>query len=173
MKEAQLAFRSLLRSPGFTLAAVLTLALGIGANTAIFSVVQGVLLKPLDFEEPERLVRFWSHWHQFPRGSISEPEYFDYLEQNEVFEAIAIYHGRDKNLTVSDGDPQRVVVKRMSGQFFPLLRAPALVGRTLTPEDDQPGAEAAIVLSYGFWQSSLGGRQGVMLIGAGLAIGFA
>ncbi len=132
MKEAQLALRSLLRSPGFTLVAVLTLALGIGANTAIFTVVQGVLLKPLDFEEPERLVRFWSHWHQFPRGSISEPEYFDYLEQNDVFEALAIYHGRDKNLTVSDGDPQRVVVKRMS-ETHPLR----------IPEDriDDEGAE--------------------------------
>ena len=128
MKEAQLALRSLLRSPGFTLVAVLTLALGIGANTAIFTVVQGVLLKPLDFEEPERLVRFWSHWHQFPRGSISEPEYFDYLEQNDVFEALAIYHGRDKNLTVSDGDPQRVVVKRMS-ETHP-LRIPEVASMT-------------------------------------------
>ena len=85
MKEVQLAFRSLRRSPGFTLVAVLTLALGIGANTAIFTVVQGVLLKPLDFEEPDRLVRFWSQWHQFPRGSISEPEYFDYLEPERCF----------------------------------------------------------------------------------------
>ena len=73
MKEIKLALRSLARSPGFTIVAVLTLALGIGANTAIFTVIQGVLLQPLPYDEPEQLVRFWSKWNQFPRGSISEP----------------------------------------------------------------------------------------------------
>ena len=158
MKDLKLAFRSLVRSPGFTVVAVLTLALGIGANTAIFTVIQGVLLQPLPYDEPEQLVRFWSKWNQFPRGSISEPEYFDYLEQNQVFEEIAIYHGRNQNLMAIDGEPQRVVVKNVTGGFFPLLRRPALRGRTLSPSDDGPGAEQVAVASYGFWQTTLGGR---------------
>ena len=159
MKDFKLALRSLARSPGFTIVAVLTLALGIGANTAIFTVIQGVLLQPLPHDEPEQLVRFWSKWNQFPRGSISEPEYFDYLEQNRVFEEIAIYRGRNQNLVAVDGEPQRVVVKSVTGEFFPLLRKPALVGRTLSPADDGPGAEKVAVASYGFWQSSLGSRE--------------
>ena len=159
MKDLKLALRSLARSPGFTMVAVLTLALGIGANTSIFTVIQGVLLQPLPYDEPEQLVRYWSRWSQFPRGSISEPEYFDYLEQNRAFEDIAIYRGRNQNLMAVDGEPQRVVVKSVTGGFFPLLRKPTFLSRTLSPSDDEPGADRVAVASYGFWQSILGSRE--------------
>ena len=139
--DLQYAVRQLVKHPGFTAVAVLTLALGIGANTAIFTVIQGVLLQPLPYDEPEQLVRYWSRWSQFPRGSISEPEYFDYLEQNRAFEDIAIYRGRNQNLMALDGEPQRVVVKSVTGGFFPLLRKPAFLGRTLSPSDDEPRAD--------------------------------
>lgn len=159
MNELKLALRSLARSPGFTIVAVVTLALGIGANTAIFTLIQGVLLQPLPYEEPERLVRFWSTWDGFPRGSISEPEYFDYLDQNQVFQEIAVYRGRDQNLMSGDGEPRRVVVKSVTGEFFPLLRRGAFLGRTLSPADDEPGADPVVVASYGFWQTTLGGQR--------------
>ncbi len=157
MNELKLALRSLARSPGFTIVAVLTLALGIGANTAIFTVIQGVLLQPLPYDEPEQLVRFWSTWNQFARGSISEPEYVDYLHENQTFAQIAIYRNQNRNLVTADGDPQRAFVKSVTGEFFPLLRSSALLGRTLTPEDDLPGAAMVAVASHGFWQRGLGG----------------
>ncbi|HSF14386.1 MAG TPA: hypothetical protein VLK65_02405 [Vicinamibacteria bacterium] len=109
-KELKLAVRSLSWSSGFTVVAVLTLALGIGASTAIFTVVRSVLLEALPYDEPDQLVRFWTYWDDYPRGSISEPEYFDYLDQNQVFRHIAIYRGRSSNLSVGDGDPERVLI---------------------------------------------------------------
>lgn len=159
MRDLKLALRSLLRAPGFTLVAVVTLALGIGANTAIFTVIQGVLLDPLPYDEPDRLVRFWNTWTRFPRGSISEAEYLDFLEENQVFESIAIYRNQNRNLIPPDGEPQRAFIKSVTGQFFALLRRPALLGRTLTPEDDSPGADRVAVASYGFWQRAWGGRE--------------
>jgi len=162
MKDLTFAARSLLRSPGFTVVAVVTLALGIGANTAIFTVIQSTLLDPLPYEQPEELVRYWSTWEQFPRGSISEPEFLDYASENQVFERIAIYRGRDKNLVVPDGDPRRVSVEEVTGEFFPLLGVTPLLGRTIEGSDDGPGAPAIAVVSYGFWQSSFGGEQDVL-----------
>lgn len=157
-KEMTLAGRALCRSPGFTLVAAATLALGVGANTAIFTIVRGVLLKPLPYEAPERLIRFWTTWDEFPRGSISEPEYFDYRDQNRAFQHLAIYRGRSSNVTVAQGDPQRILILDATGDFFPMLGVGSLHGRTLQPEDDEPGSTPVAVASHRFWRQSLGGE---------------
>lgn len=147
--------RMLVRSPGVTVIAVLALALGIGANTAIFSVVNGVLLRPLPFEEPERLVRLSEDAPQVPQMSISYPNFLDWREQNKVFTGIAAFQFQSYNLTGAD-EPERLPGRNVSANFFSLLGVKPAAGRTFLLEEDRPGAARVCVVSNGLWQRRFG-----------------
>ena len=158
--------RVLAKSPGFAIAAIVVLALGIGANTAIFSVVNAVLLEPLPFPEPDRLVRVWHvpPAHAFPgltRFSVSAANYLDWEKQNHVFEKMAIVGGARLNLTGS-GEPESIIGARVSKDFFSVLGTKPLLGRTFMPSEDVPGAGRVVVLSHGLWRTRFGGDKGIV-----------
>jgi putative ABC transport system permease protein len=153
--------RMLMKSPGFALIAVLTLALGIGANTAIFSVVNGVLLRALPYYEPERLVMVWTArpilqaqigLEDFP---VSVADFVDWRNQNQVFEHMAAMWTPRMNLT-GDGEPESAVGLRASASLFPLLGARFAVGRAFLPEEDRAGADRVVVVSHELWQRRYG-----------------
>jgi predicted permease len=145
--------RMLMKRPGFTSIAVLTLALGIGANTAIFSVVYGVLLRPLPYPEPDRLVILGR--------SISPANIAMYRDQNRVFEKFAAYNLAGFNLTGLD-QPQRVRAANVTFDLFDLLRVQPLIGRTFRTEEDVPGRNLVCILSYGTWQRRFGGDPQIL-----------
>jgi putative ABC transport system permease protein len=149
--------RMLLKKPGFTLIAILTLALGIGANTAIFSVVYAVLLRPLPFDEPERLVKVWETRYQLgrARNNVSPADFFDWRAQNKAFEYMAAYDVGDYNLTGS-GEPERLRVARVSPDLFPLLRLQPNLGRAFTQEEESNGKDLVVILSHGSWEQRFG-----------------
>jgi putative ABC transport system permease protein len=149
--------RMFLKQPGFTLIAVLTLALGIGANTAIFSVVNAVLLRPLPYAEPERLAQVYEANAQqgYDRFAFSLANFVDHRDQQTGFEQMAAYFRRDANLTGA-GEPERVQVAVVSASFFPLLRVQPLLGRGFLTEEETPGKHRVAVLSYGLWQRRFG-----------------
>ena len=153
--------RMLLRNPGFTIVAILALMLGIGATTAIFSVVNSVLLKPLPYPDSEQLV-FMSEDHpQIAGMSIAYPNYQDWRAQNEVFEAIGVYRRQPYNLTGS-GEPERIQGGMLSADMFTALRVNAMLGRVFTNDDDKPDATPVVVLSYALWQRRFGGDAGIL-----------
>src|SRR5215510_14112517 len=153
--------RMLLKNPGFTLIAVITLSLGIGANTAIFSVVNAVLLRPLPYEESERLVFLSECSEQLEGMSISWPNYVDWRKSNNVFEKIGVYNSNSYNLTGS-GEPERLQAGQVSADLFTALRVNAALGRVFTNEEDRPGAEPVVVLSHALWQRRFGGDPNVI-----------
>jgi len=157
-QDIRYALRTLARKPGFTFVAVVTLALGIGANTAIFSVVNAVLLRPLPYPEPERLVQVWNKLESagLPQLWFSEPEIIDYRQRQQHFEDIAVFTAQGANLTGA-GEPQRVTLCFTSAPFFPVLGVNPLLGRTFTPEEDVPGNDRVVVLSHAFWEQQFGG----------------
>jgi putative ABC transport system permease protein len=144
--------RSLLKQPSFTAAVVLTLALGIGATTAMFSVVYGVVLRPLPFGDPDRLVRLWTVYKPaLGRGAVSAANARDWRAQNHVFEDLAvIYNNRSFNFATA-GDPERLQGVRVSASFFPILRVSPLIGRTFTDDENEAGHENVVVLSHALW----------------------
>lgn len=151
-------FRTLIKNPGFTIVAVLAIALGTGANTAIFSVVNGVLIRPLPFREPERLVMVWTNNTRSnqPRAALSVPDLLDYRENTRALEQIASLAFDDFNLT--DGDqPERVQGTMVSANFFSVLGVGAQAGRVFLPAEDQAGAERVVVISNGLWKRRFGG----------------
>jgi predicted permease len=159
LQDIQYGLRQLIKNPGFTLVAVLTLALGIGANTAIFSVVNAVLLKPLPFPAPEELVAVGdvdlSETISPPRlDSLCYPDFFDFREQNHSFSSMAVYRNRSLAL-VDDKGAQSVSGEKVSGEFFDVLGIKAMLGRGFTRVDEQAGGGPGglkVILSYGFWQ---------------------
>jgi len=165
-QDIRFAVRQFLKSPGFTAVAVITLALGIGANTAIFSVVNGALLRPLGFPEPDRLVRVWHvpPAKSFPgmtRFAVSAANYVDWENQNHVFERMTIYTYR--GFTFTGGDkPLQVDACAVSRGFFDALGVRPMLGRTLLPEEDQPGRSNVVVLSFRFWQEHFGSNPDVV-----------
>jgi len=161
--------RMMLKNRGFTLIAVFTLALGIGANTAIFSVVNAVLLRPLPLDKPDELVLVWENslakgWKQF---SVAPPNFADWREQNHVFEQLAAFRSSSFNLT-GDDQPTVLAGARVSSNLFNLLRVQTLAGRVFTAEDDQLGKNHVAVISEGLWQRRFGGRHDVL--GKGLSL---
>ena len=151
IQDLRYAVRTLVKSPGFAVAAVLTLALGIGANTAIFSFVDTILLRPLPYDAPDRLVMVWQDERE--RGSIakewtSPPNFADWRERNATFEAMAAFTGAAFTLTGGE-QAERIAGARVAGDFFDVLRVRPLLGRTLTREDEAPGAPRVAVLSHG------------------------
>jgi putative ABC transport system permease protein len=157
-QDLRFGFRQLLSKPGFALIAVLSLALGIGANTAIFSLVDAVLLRPLPFRAPERLVMVWEDAAKigFPRNTPAPANYADWKAQNQVFEDMAALRWGSYNLT-DEGEPERVEAQAVTANFFPLLGVTPVLGRVFTPEEDQPGQNTVVLLSYGLWQRRFGG----------------
>jgi putative ABC transport system permease protein len=162
--------RMLLKNSGFTLIAVLTLALGIGANVAIFSVVNAVLIQPLPFGEPDRLVWAWGNIRNGSnRASVSPPDYLDYRAQNTTFEQFAAMRSVPgyANLT-GGGEPERLESRLVTGNFFQAVGVNAALGRTFLPENEKPGSEQVVVLSHGLWQRRFGGEPAI--IGATLTL---
>src|SRR6266568_2732112 len=161
LKDLRYAFRQLLKNPGFTTVAVLTLALGIGANTATFSVVDGVLLKPLPYEEPGQLVQVWEAPGPGGRNSVSPGAFLDWREHSTVFENLSLRQHTDMNLT-GEGEPERVGGLAMSAAGLQILRARPLLGRTFAPDEDQPGKDKVVVLTHRFWKRRLGGKTNIV-----------
>src|SRR5215813_1168536 len=157
LQDLRYGARMLMKKPGFTLVAVITLGLGIGANTAIFSVVNAVLLRSLPYDEPDRLV-FLNHGGE---GDISYPNFADWRSQNKVFEKIGAYNYGDYNLT-DDGEAERLHAAQMSADLFGALRAGAAFGRVFTNDDDRPGASPVVVLSHALWQRRFGGVTNII-----------
>ena len=155
------AARRLGRTPGFTLLALATLALGIGANAAIFSVVDAVLLKPLPFARPDRIYAIWSRHTSTDRYPFSLPEFCDYRDRNRSLAAIAGLAGWSANLAGA-GTTERLPGMRVSGNLFEMLGVSAAVGRTLLPSDDDAGNEKVVVLSHGLWQRRFGSEPGIV-----------
>ncbi|MBO0798070.1 MAG: ABC transporter permease, partial [Blastocatellia bacterium] len=153
IQDLRYGVRMLLKNPGFTLVAVLTLALGIGANTAIFSVVNGVLLKPLPYPEPERMVRVFTSTRDFPRAPLSSSNFLDFREHNTVFESFACYMRQDMQLSQEGiNGAERLFGMRVSSGFFQTLGLPPLLGREFTREEELPYEKSVAMLSYGLWQ---------------------
>ena len=167
LDDIRYALRTMLKSPGFTAIAVLALALGIGANTAIFSVVNSVLLRPLPYKDPGRLVHVHRMQAPIERGPISRPDFFDWRDKQEVFSEIGAYHFQILNLIGSD-QAEKIVGARVTGNFFSLFDVPPAAGRFFGPSDDQPGASPVAVISYALWQRRFGGRAD--LIGQALTL---
>lgn len=164
LQDVKYAIRMLVKSPGFTVIAVLTLALGIGANTAIFSVVNGVLLRPLAYRDSTSLVNIWGRFAKegIPQNWISEPEYFDLLDHNESYSQIAAYSlGGSANLTRSDARPVQVSEANATATLFPSLGVEPAIGRAFTADEDQPGRSHVALLSHALWQSQFGGDPSI------------
>jgi putative ABC transport system permease protein len=160
-QDARRGVRALARTPGFTLAAVATLTLGIGANSAIFSVINGVLLRPLPYSEPAKRVMIWSRWTAFDKTWLSDAEVLDYRTRCRTLASVAAWSSGQANLT-GDGEPLRVGVAQVTANTFSTLGARPLAGRAFTEEEDRPGGEPVIVLGYGVWQRRFGNRPDVI-----------
>jgi putative ABC transport system permease protein len=149
--------RMLRKNPGFTLIAVVTLALGIGSSTAIFSLVNAVLLRQLPFQQPEQLAQVWAVRNAGDRFQFTVPDFCDYRDQSRSV-ALAAFANWNGNLT-GTGEPERVQGTRVSAGVFELLGVKAALGRTLQPSDDQPGNQFVVALSHGFWQRRFGANS--------------
>ena len=161
-QDLRYGFRLLLKNPGFTTVAVLTLALGIGANTAMFSVVNAVLLRSFPYTEPDRLVIVWETQLQLglPLMYASPPNYGDWREQNSSFEEMAAWTPREFFITQSD-EPVRVEGAQVAASLFQVLKVSPVTGRTFSPEEDRPGGGQVVLLGYGLWQSRFGGDPSI------------
>ena len=163
LKDLRYAARMLLKNPGFSAVAVVALALGIGANTAIFSVVNAVLLRPLPYPQPEEVVAVWAgdNSKPDPRTAFSFPDFADLRAQNQVFSAMAAYDDLDMTVTERGADAEHLHGSLVASDLFRVLDVNPMLGRAFTAEDDKPGARVAI-LSYELWQRRFGGDRGVL-----------
>jgi putative ABC transport system permease protein len=165
VQDLRFAVRQMAKRPGFTTIVVLTIALGIGANAAIFSVLDAVLLRPLPYSHPEQLVKVWSRFTGIgmpdDQNWVSAPEFRDYQQLNHSFSKMAAISTGSFNLGVK-GSPQRVVGAAVSPNLFGMLGVHALMGRTFLPEEAQPGRDHEVVLSYGLWQRVFAGNRHVV-----------
>jgi putative ABC transport system permease protein len=158
LQDVRYALRQLRRSPGFTAVAVLTLALGIGANTAIFSIFNATLLRPLPYKDPGRIVILWStipRWGFSGPGSLTDSDYVQWQQQNQVFDQIAAFRGQTSNLT-GRGIPERLTGSAATASLFPLLGVPPELGRVFSAEEQLPGRENVVLLSHGLWARRFG-----------------
>jgi putative ABC transport system permease protein len=151
--------RILLKHPGFTLVAVLTLSLGIGANTAIFSIVNAVLLRPLPYNAPEQLVIVGEF---APGGTVSYPNFADWRDDRKVFNSASAVRSNESFNVTGSGEPERLQGRLVSAGFLTLLGVSPLLGRDFVAEDDRPGATPAAILSYGFWSRRFGNDQSII-----------
>jgi len=163
LQDLRYGIRMLAKSPGFTVVAIITLALGIGANTAIFSVVNAVLIRPLPYKEPERIVMVWER--NIPRSReqnvISPANFQDWQEQSSVFEEMVAFYDNPINLT-GTGDPEELSVQNVTTNMFSMLGANVALGRSFLPEDGKPESERVVILSYGLWVRRFGSDPGII-----------
>jgi putative ABC transport system permease protein len=162
-QDVRFGARTLVKNPGFTAVAVIALALGVGANSAIFSVVNTVLLRPLPYKDPGRLVMVWEKGNtdEFPINSTSAANFIDWRDQNQVFEGVTVMGRASFNLT-GVGEPVRVDGRRVSANLFRLLGVEPQLGRAFLPEEDDPGAIRVVILSHGLWQRRFGSDPGII-----------
>jgi putative ABC transport system permease protein len=163
LQDIRYAIRTLVRTPGFTVVAVLALGLGIGANTAIFTVVNAALIEPLPFRDPNRIIALWEESARAPgrNNTISPANFIQWSERATAFETMAAMVDTRSNLT-GDGDPEEVTVQNVTAQFFPLLGVTPLIGRPFTDAENRDPQAAVVILGYDFWQRRFGGDRGVM-----------
>ncbi len=161
IQDLRYGLRQLRRNPGFTAVAVITLALGIGANTAIFSVVNGVLLNPLPYPQPDQLVTLHESKPNFETGSISYPNFLDWQKENHTFSSMAV--ARHDSFTLTGvGDAEQVSAEFISSTFFSLLGVKPVIGRTFTPDENQKGAGAVALISERLWKRKFGSARNVL-----------
>jgi putative ABC transport system permease protein len=165
LQDVRFAIRQMVQKPGFALLVMLTMALGIGANAAIFSVLDAVLLKPLPYDKPEQLIKVWTRFTGIgapnDQNWVSAPEFRDLQQLNHSFSDLAAIAADSVNLGVK-GSPQRVLGAAVSPNLFGMLGAKATIGRTFLPEEGQPGREKEILLSYGLWRRVFGANPNVV-----------
>ncbi|HKS40520.1 MAG TPA: ABC transporter permease, partial [Blastocatellia bacterium] len=163
LQDIRFGFRTLVKNPGFTLVAIIALALGTGANSAIFSVVNAVLLRPLPYGDPDRVMMIWGHNLRTgnKESAISVPDFNDYREQNNSFEQLASLAYEDFNLTGGD-EPEHIQGTMVSANFFDTLGVKAAIGRTFSPEEGQPGADRVVVISNGLWKRRFGASTSLL-----------
>jgi predicted permease len=163
LKDVRFGIRMLVKSPSFTAVAVLSLALGIGANTAIFSLVDAVLIRPLPYHRADRLMMVWGDASSigFPRNDMSPADYYDVKTRNQAFDGVAAIGSRAFNLT-GQGEPEKIYAQAVSQDLFPLLGVNPLLGRVFLPEEDQPDGNKVAILSYGLWQRRFGGDPSIV-----------
>src|SRR5438105_3368560 len=155
-QDVQYAVRMLVKNPGFTAVSVVALALGIGANTAIFSVVNAVLLRPLPFRDPDKLVYVLRTQPPIMRGPVSRPDFTEWRAQQKVFQDVAAFYYKAYNLTDLD-ESRRVGGARVTGSFFSLFGVAPARGRYFLPAEDEAGGGHVAVISYGMWRRDFGG----------------
>jgi putative ABC transport system permease protein len=165
MNDLKFAFRQLLKNPGFTIAAVVTLALGLGANTAIFSVVNAVLLKPLPYHDPDRIMLIWADNPTYNLGihelPPSQHDLTDWRSQAHSFEQIAAFSSATIDLNRKE-DSLRLGAVKVTANLFSTLGIQPLLGRTFSVEEEQPGRDKVVVLSHALWQREFGGNPNLV-----------
>lgn len=163
VQDVKYALRMLAKAPGFSAIAILTLAVGIGANTAIFSIVDAVLLRPLPFKNPSRLVMLWEGLPEigFPKIEGSAPDVALYEREQKSFESIGTFQNKDFDISGGSGEPERITAARVSASVFPMLGISPLIGRSYTRAEDEARAKV-VVLSYGLWQRRYGADRGIL-----------
>ncbi len=163
LRDVRYGIRSLLRAPSLTVVAVITLALGIGANTVMFSVIYGVLLRPLPFSDPDRVVTLWNTYPETPESTdpVSPVDFTDWREQSRSFAHLAA-HDRFSYVLAREQGPVRLRAARVSGDFFAVVGLQPALGRALIPADDHPGDDRVVVLSHRLWRSEFGADEGVV-----------
>ena len=167
LQDLRFALRLMRRQPSYALFVVVTLAIGIGANTAVFSVVNGVLLRPLPFAESDRLVAIWGRFDpesgfDFPQFVLSIPEYLDYRSQSRSYEEVAAWGSASLTVGGDGAEPERVAGVAVTENFFRLLRVAPLMGRTFSGDEARPGGPALVVLSHAYWQARFGGAGDIV-----------
>jgi putative ABC transport system permease protein len=160
-QDLRYGFRTLRKNPGFTIVAILALALGIGANTAIFSVVNGVLLQPLAYPHPGQLLRIYETTPEFSESSVPYLDYLDWRSASQSFTGLGTYRNDDFNFT-GMGEPEQISGEYISASLFPVLGVTPLLGRNFLPEEDRPGVPCSVLISYGFWQRRFAGDGNIL-----------
>jgi putative ABC transport system permease protein len=161
LEDLRYSLRLLRRSPGFAIVAGIALALGIGANTAIFSVVNGVLLRPLPYSEPSRLMMVYETTREFNRSSVAYPNFLDWQRENHSFTDIAAFRGDDFNFTGS-GQPEHLSGEYVSASFLSVLGVNPLLGRSFLQQEDQQDAAGVVILGYGLWKRRFGAERNIL-----------
>ena len=162
-QDVRFSIRNLRRRPGFLVAALLTLTLGIGGTTTIFTVVNGALLRPLPYSDPDELVMVWERADAagYPKVPLADADFVDYRERIRTLSQMAMFGYQGSTLT-GLGDPAFIQSSQVSPALFPMLGVEAILGRTFTPDEEEPGHEAAAVLSHAFWQERFGGEESAL-----------
>ena len=162
LQDLRYAFRMLRRTPAVTAVAIITLALGIGANTAIFSVLRGMLWRPLPYQEAGRAAMIWSHWIGWDQTWVSAPEYHDYAAETQIFASVGAYTTTAATLTGVEGGAERIAAGLLTASLWDALGARAVLGRTFTADEDQPGAGDVVVVGEGLWRRRLSADPGIV-----------